>query len=285
MTKNLLYNGFNSELVYKNLGGLQLKWYHFISGSHRALPSFFIVGAQKSGTTTLLQHLVNHPQIEAPNCKETFYFNDINNFKKGQNWYQAHFPLKSKLNSNKYTIDGSANFFESIDAPLRIKQLIPKAKVILLLRNPVDRAYSHYKMAVKYGFEKLSFEEALEIEDKRLQYEQDEIIPQLKHPYIFQKLGYRTKGIYVNYLSSWMNNFNEESLLIIKAEEYFTNPKENYQNIINFLQLNDFQLNSHELKNKGDNSQMKDATRIKLTEFYKPYNQQLSELLGKQFSW
>ena len=271
-----ILEGINSELVFKNEA--KNNPFSFFN-SNRKLPTIFIIGVQKGGTTSLLTDLIQHPEIIAPKYKETFYFNDVNNFNKGLNWYKSHFPLN--LSNKIKTIDASANYFESIDAAKKIKEVVPDAKIILLLRNPVDRAFSHYKMAVKRGFEKLSFEAALESEQSRIEYGKS----MGEHNYAFQKLGYASKGKYSDFLPSWLNQFNKDEILILSSEEYFNTPKKTLEQIVHFLNLNPFSFDTVNWKNKGNSETINETTKSNLEEYFKPYNEELYNLLGKKLTW
>src|SRR6266545_2679823 len=129
----------------------------------RPLPKIFIAGAQKSGTTSLYSLLLQHPSIAAPLLKEPFYFGNDDRYPNFLPKYQKNFPPRMKLNYLRRktgageTIDATTNYFDNPQAAKRIKENVPNAKVILLLRNPVDRAFSQYKMAVRNKLESLSF--------------------------------------------------------------------------------------------------------------------------------
>lgn len=150
-----------------------------------------------------------------------------------------------------------------------------------MLRNPVERAYSHYKMSVKNGFELLSFKEALEQESNRIEYGKNH----LNHNYIFQKLAYRTKGIYINYLKNWYSSFDKASILIIDSNKYFLDPKPNFKKIIEFLDIEDFTPNSFNWKNQGVETAIPPKVKKELIDFYQPYNKELYAFLDENFNW
>jgi hypothetical protein len=279
---NKIENSFDEKLVFAKKKDSLLKQLFKSSGTP-LLPSFFIVGAQKAGTSSLAFDLSKHPKILAPKQKEIYFFNNNHFNKKGMEWYSTHFSQKKE--PAEITFDATANYLESDVAPERIKETFPNAKIVILLRNPIDRAYSHYKMAVKLGFEKLSFEDALDIEDDRLAYATEHYVPEHKHDYVFQRLAYRTKGIYVNFLKNWMRVFSPEELLVIQSEVYFKNPAPVYNLILEKLGVNPFNLESFNLLNKGIDKQLSFDTRKKLMQFYEPHNEELYKLLGKKYNW
>ena len=146
-------------------------WYlRWATAPWRALPDFIIIGAQKCGTTTLFDLLEQHPLLAPSYKKEIHYFDGgldprIDTFKKGLSWYRGHFPLKS----GKLTFEASPLYlFNSLCAE-RIKRAVPDVKLIVLLRNPTDRAISHYFHSLRAGDERLGIAEALKSEERRLE--------------------------------------------------------------------------------------------------------------------
>lgn len=131
----------------------------------RQLPSFLVVGVQKAGTTTLHNWLSQQPDVCLPRIKETHFFSDEGRFALGVDWYVKQFP-----NCGKEAIVGEVDpdyaFYER--APLRIRQMIGSPRFIFIFRHPVDRAYSHYRMSVRRGYEPLSFRAAVLAESDRL---------------------------------------------------------------------------------------------------------------------
>ena len=244
----------------------------------RTAPSVFILGAQKAGTTSLYQFLVENNYVSPSKRKEIFFFNNQHNFEKGLSWYKSHFPLFAV----KRTCDATANYFEAPNAAERLCKHFPEAKLIVLLRNPINRAFSHYQMSVKNGFEKLSFEEALESEDERmiLGHNLDH-----KHNYLHQRLGYRSKGIYVDQLKKWLALFPMNQIHIVQSEELFSNPEIECQKILNFLGESAEIRMPLKKANSGSNNEISDSIRKVLSEFYDPYNQELYSLLNTDFNW
>ena len=141
----------------------------------RLLPDFLIIGTQRGGTTSLYNYLVEHPGIGAASIKEVHFF-DTPHFKQGLAWYRGHFPsafqryyVERSLKHGFVTGEASPYYLFHPHAPKRVAGLMPQMKLIVMLRNPVDRAYSHYHHEVAGGHEKLAtFEEAIACEDERL---------------------------------------------------------------------------------------------------------------------
>src|SRR4051812_20031887 len=123
--------------------------YRHLSAPLRGLPSVLIIGAQKSGTTSLSSYLVEHPDMLPSLRKEVHYFSF--NYERGVNWYRAHFPYTHHLRRGALTLDATPYYLVHPLVAQRAAQLLPHAKLVVLLRNPVDRALSHYQHEVRGG--------------------------------------------------------------------------------------------------------------------------------------
>ncbi|WP_144054288.1 sulfotransferase domain-containing protein [Pleurocapsa sp. PCC 7319] len=255
----------------------------------RIMPSFIITGAKKCGTTSLFHYLSEHPNIGAPIKKEISYF-DIN-FAKGNQWYKSFFPISLPGNESPYLITGeaTANYICHPQAPQRIAKILPQVKLIALLRNPVDRAYSHYHHTKRIGREDLSFEEALKQEDFRVK--QIEQIENNSFNFISNHHGaynytYLSSGLYAEQLENWFAHFDEKQFLILKSEDYFSHPEIIFQQVLDFLELPNWSPKRFKKYNYNAYPQKMDSnTRKHLIEYFQPHNEKLYELLGVDFGW
>ena len=239
-----------------------------LSGDIGALPDFVIIGAQKGGTSFLYYLLTRHPLVEPAARKELHFFDQPEHFDKGAEWYRRCFPRVGSKDGQR-SITGEATPYYLFDPPVaeRMAEIVPKAQLIALLRNPIDRAYSHYQMQVKRGTEPRSFEEAIEQ----------------------QHSSYVSRGIYVDQLLRWFEFFSKEQMLILKSEDFFERPVETLKVVLTFLDLPDWQPEASELQQRrhtGTYSQKMDpATRRRLEAYFEPYNQRLYEYLDVDFGW
>ena len=141
-----------------------------MTASMRVLPDFIIIGSMKCGTTSLYYDICEHPCTLAAAYDEIGFFDS--NFHLGINWYRSMFPRKKQIEDVKQkegtaiTGEDTPFYFWKSDVIDRIHEVIPECKLIAILRNPIDRAYSNYQIGVKYGSENLSFEEAINEEKK-----------------------------------------------------------------------------------------------------------------------
>lgn len=268
-----------------------LHTYGILTHRIRVLPHFVIIGAQKCGTTSLYRYLTQHPCVVYPLRKEVHFFDF--NFSKGIAWYRAFFPTRSYINSlshvqGKDVLTGEATpyYIAHPLAPQRLAETLPTAKLIVMLRNPVDRAYSHYRHEVRYGYETLSFEEAIEREPERLQGEIDRMIREENYySYNHHRFSYLSRGLYVDQLRVWLRLFPRRQICTIRSEDFLDRPEREFRRVLNFLGLPVWDLQRYPRHNAGDANPMNPATRRKLIEYFQPHNQRLHELLGMDFNW
>jgi hypothetical protein len=262
------------------------------TASFRLLPNFMIIGAQRSGTTSLFNYLCQHPEIHSSFPKEVNYFS--NYFQKGINWYRSHFPLSSwkkkneKHGKHKF-ITGEATpyyLFHPL-APQRASRIVPNSQLIIVLRNPVERAYSHYQHEVRMGAETLPFEEALNKEEERLDQEMKKLLDEENYrSFNYQHYSYLSRGIYIDQIQNWRKYFTPEAMLILASEEFFTKPSKMINRIMDFLGLSSWQLNG---ENKKYNSlpypKMDPTIRKHLEAYFQPHNYRLYDYLNVDFGW
>jgi len=268
-----------------------LKFRH-ITSSIRLLPSFIIIGFPRCGTTSLYNYLIEHPSIAPPLSKEIRFFGQY--YDEDINWYKRYFPTllhkyKIKKNFRDYfmTGEGSGTYVHHPLAPNRIKKAIPHIKLIVLLRNPVDRAYSQYFKIVEQGRDNLSFENAIEIESKRIRGEWEKMINnQNYYSMEYHNYSYLSAGIYVDKLKLWFNSFDKEKILIIRSEDLYNDPPLIFKKTLKFLNLPNWEIRKYEKYNVTDKKPFLESTmKKKLINYFKPHNERLYQFLGRDFGW
>ncbi|MEM4261319.1 MAG: sulfotransferase [Candidatus Woesearchaeota archaeon] len=194
-------------------------------------PNFFCIGAQKSGTTLLYELLRKHPEIYIPEQKELHFFDIDDNYKKGISWYLQFF--KPSINQKAIgTITPSYIYFD--DVPERIQaELGNNIKFIIILRNPIDRAYSHYWMSFKRGYETLSFEKAIMMEHARIR----------KGYFEKNNFSYISRGFYSEQLERYYRFFPKENFKILIFERFIKQTEQHLCEILDFLGVDKFQIN------------------------------------------
>ncbi|HEX6710329.1 MAG TPA: sulfotransferase domain-containing protein [Rubrobacter sp.] len=236
-----------------------------------ALPDFAVIGAAKCGTTFFYHLLTKHPHVEPAATKEIHYFDML--FDEGIEWYRRCFPTpRLKEGRKSITGEGSPSYLFDPRAPERMAGVVPHARLIALLRNPVDRALSAYYHRLRNGQETLTFEETV-----RAALEGDPDSNRL------------SRNIYVDHLQRWSDFFSDEQMLVLKSENFFERPRETLKVVFEFLDLPDWEPGASDLGdrlNKGGYEQKMDpATRQLLQEFFEPHNQRLYDYLGIDFGW
>ena len=259
--------------------------FHRASASLRVMPDFLVAGVMKGGTTSFFNYLCRHPQINPPFRKEVKFF-DIH-YPQGLNWYRAHFPLRYKMRDGMLTGEATPYYLFHPLAPRRIAAHLPGAKLIVLLRNPVDRAYSHYSHMVKVGREPLSFEDALEKEQERLAGEADRIMDDPSYS-TFKHLhySYKARGYYAGQIRNLYALFPKENILILKSEDLYSRPADVMNTAFSFLKLPPRETGNYEVFKQGTyKSGLDPETRRKLVDHFRPSNRQLYDLLNMEFDW
>jgi hypothetical protein len=263
--------------------------YRMLTASRRALPDFLIVGEAKCGTTSLYDDLVKHPSVLEAAVKEVHFF-DIR-YDRGLDWYRAQFPFEGRLRSRdgrrRQTGEASPYYMYHPHAPARIKQTLPDVKLIVMLRNPIERAYSQYQHEVRQRREPLrTFEEAVAQEPERLRGQVERMLADQRYNSVeHRRRSYVTRGIYVDQLQRLLRVFDRQQVLILKSEDYFAGAETTVQQAIQFLALPAWDPGVFARKNVGTYSPIDAQIRQRLVEYYRPHNARLYDFLGVDFGW
>ncbi|MEQ9423712.1 MAG: sulfotransferase domain-containing protein [Cyclobacteriaceae bacterium] len=242
----------------------------------RLKPSFLIIGAQKCGTSSLFHYLSQHPQFDSPIKKEIHYFDF--KYGKGEQWYLRHFPIKKNTND---TITGEATPFYLLHryAPNRVWDFDKKIKIIVCLRNPIDRAYSEYQMYVRSNKIEVSFEdwvkELINYQPKKQDWNNKSIK--------FKSLLLR--GLYAQQLTNWFRIFERRHFILINSTIFFSNPQNTLNSVCDFLGIDRFTKFDFKPINTGDYSSMSPSCKHILDEYYRKPNRDLVELTSSDFDF
>ena len=237
------------------------------------LPDFVVIGTQKGGTTFFYELLSNHPLVRPAVTKELHFFDRNENFDKGVDWYRRCLPESERVDGQRtVTGESSPSYLFSAQAPARMAEVIPDAKLVALLRNPIDRAYSHYQMQVRRGTEERSFEEAMKEAMK------EEMDTGGGPPYL-------ARGFYAEQLDRFSYFADRGQLLLVKSENLFARPLEVLHRVLRYLELPPFEPTVARRADSGTYEPMEPATRRRLEEFFAPHNERLYDLLRTDFGW
>lgn len=257
----------------------------------RILPTFIIFGVSRSGTRSLNKYLNQHTSIRMASRPEVHFFNKSDNFHQGINWYKSFFPTKvyrdlfeSRTKSKLQCGDATPDYMYNPNSPERIKKYLPDVKLIAVLRNPIDRAYSHYHYMVRTRREDLSFDEAIKNEKNRIE---DDL---LMHNYDgdnYRRYSYLRRGIYVNQLETWYNAFPKQRILIIKSEDLANDDsiQKTLDEVFEFLNVSTFKIKNKGKVNIGKYPPMNSKLRKELSDYFRPHNLKLSSFLKMKFEW
>ena len=214
--------------------------------------NLFCIGCPKSGTTTLFKILCQHSQIHTPKFKEPFFFNN-SNYQNGIDWYAKTYY--DGIKNEKWILDFTPSYLYSDEALFRIKEYSKgkDLKFIVMLRNPVERAYSHYLHTLRDGLEDLDFNGAIQAESERLLNYENNLLSQLKYSYIYQSL-------YHKHLSKYFESFGRNNFFVINYDSQLLDKSEfklMISDLQNFLEIKIENLNIEIKENFASQSRFK----------------------------
>ena len=250
-------------------------------------PSFIIGGLCKCGTTSLYQYLITHQQVLTAAEKEIYFFSHY--LERGLDWYLAHFP--NVEDGNVYTLGEASPPYLATANPEEIIKVLPDIKLIFLLRNPVDRTISSFYQAQAAGVGQDSLDETINIALEQ--------VKKLSIQEIFDSgnkffknyssneisLVHLLPSVYIYMIRKWMKVFPKEQILILKSEDLYSNPPAILSQVYRFLELPNHDLPKYHNANPGAYSGVSSDVHCKLSDFFRPYNHELEEYLGRRFDW
>ncbi len=256
----------------------------------RVHPGFLVIGAQKAGTTALYSYLLRHPSVLGPTWKEVSYFD--RHFARGPAWYRGQFPttararLARRRTGSALAGEASPSYVLHPLAPMRVSELLPAVRLVLLVRDPVDRALSHYHHEVALGREPLSFEAALDAEEARLEGEVERMCADPGYfSHAWWNHTYAARGRYAEQLERWLAVFPWEQLHVVVSEELRAQPASAYARVLAFLGLPRHTLRSFPPVFERHYPPMAGPTRRRLAAGFADANGRLERLLGRRLDW
>jgi len=261
----------------------------------RELPDFVIVGGQRCGTSSMYKYLGRHPQIAPSLRKETEYFTI--DYGKGEAWYRAHFPLRARrqmahLRGRRLlSFEATPDYLFDPRAARRLADMLPEAKLVVMLRDPVDRAFSHYHHNVRLGLEHLSFRDAIAAEDERIA---PDIAAMHDNPLDrvvnFRRYSYLSRGHYGDQIARWLDLFDRDRFLFINAEDFFGHPEGALHSLERFVGVEtwappDFVNYSYAGKAAADNPELPPDLRRDLERHFASCHADIKKLTGISMPW
>jgi hypothetical protein len=270
----------------------------------RAGPDYLIIGAKRGGTTTLSYSLLEHPAVlpmfsaatvlpMAAHMKGAHYFDT--NFSHGPAWYRSHFPTRAyrALHGRRIGetpgVSGEASpyYLFHPQAAARAAATAPEARVIVLLRDPVERAYSHYKEQRRRGQEPLeSFEAALDAEPTRLAGERERLLTDDRaRSFSHEHLSYVAQSEYLEPLREWQSRFPPEQFLVLFSEDLYRAPQVVFDRVLKLLGLSPYRIPLSPPRNESYVGSMAPVTRRRLESHFASHDEALSRHLAVELPW
>ncbi len=273
-----------------------LRGYGEITSALRHGPDFIIIGAKRGGTTSLYNYLLEHPAVQPlfpgrQRIKGVHYFDS--EYARGPRWYRSHFPLSAGGRPIarpwlRPALTGEASPYYLFH-PLAVQRLadaVPGVRLIVLLRDPVERAYSHYKERVRHGAEPLTFAQALDAEPDRLRGEAERIVREPGYrSRAHEDHSYLAQGRYLDTLPRWFELFSRDQFYLAASEEFYADPGRIAAEAWSFLGLPPVTLSSQKRFNYHQAPDLDEATRRRLQAGFAEHNRDLQDYLGRALPW
>ena len=251
--------------------------YRVPTGRWRVLPDALVIGAQRGGTSALYRNLRAHPAVAPSFRKEVEYFSRY--YSRGERWYRAHFELSR--GRRRLNFEATPDYLFHPLAAERAAATVPDARLVVLLRNPVDRAWSHYQHMVRLGYESLGFADALDAEGERCGADFDQLMVEPGHnPKALLRFSYVARGHYAKQLSRWFAHYPRERFLILRSEDVFADPAKEYGRIFDFLELPRWHRPAVRPRRTPDVVDLDPAVASRLGETFRAPDDDLVTLLG-----
>ncbi len=268
---------------------VQPSWYRRATARWRALPSLILVGTHGGGTTALYSYLGQHPLIHRAKRRELHYFSQRP--EQSLEWYRAFFPLRLLMrprhNVEPITLESSPTYMIRPPAMKLMAERLPKVRIVVVLRHPVDRVYSSYRKAVTDGIESRSIEGCIADIEAHTDVEWERLCDESSYNFDQPHLPlHLVRSFYTRQMSVWLNYFEPNQVMVVQSEAMFLNPQVVCNHIAEWLNMPTVTLRDAKPFNVG---RKKDALspeiRSHLTNLLKHDADQLDELLGVKFDW
>lgn len=256
----------------------------------RVLPDFLVIGTQRGGTTTLYHYLVRHPQVLGAVLDKEVHFFD-RRYHEGIDAYRGAFPTRwtvARAGRHAPVVVGEATpyyLFHPV-VPERVAEALPDVRLIAVLRDPIERAWSQYRHEVDLGYEDLRFEAALDREEERLQGEEDRLRGDPgATSFAHQHHAYVARGRYAEQLERWYRAFPPDRLLLLRSEDLMADPAAVFREAIRSLGVAPWEPPAWRALNAATAGSMRPETRERLRDLYRPWNERLAALTGRDWGW
>jgi hypothetical protein len=286
--------------VARGAGRRAFRAYGIATAGARPLPDFLLIGAKRGGTTTLYYTLLGHPQVlpqwpsaglvpKRNDTKGVHYFDAHPD--RSVRWYRSHFASERErrrvgAGDRVVTGEGSPYYLYHPCAAARAAHVVPDARILVLLRHPIERTFSHFREQTRNGIETLSFEDAIDAEARRTAGEEERLIADPRyHSYAHEQQSYVRQSEYARGLRRWLEHYPREQIFVGRSEDFYEDPQRVYDQIAEFLGLRSHRLADVAPWNVAPSSTMDPSTRARLEEHFAPHVAELEALTGRRFGW
>lgn len=248
----------------------------------RHLPTVVIVGVKRAGTRRLYTSLLKHPRCFGASEKEIDYFSE--HADRGLTWYRSRFPWQRPvLRREGHVLEVSPSYLPTPSALRQMKKVLPKARVIVLMRDPVARAFAHYQHEkIRYA-ESRTFEEAVTDELQRNQFPAKRGVALA--PDAAPMLGYVARGYYALQLELLLSVYPRNKVLLVDTASLTNDLPATCNRIFDFMGLESCDVTPKQSDDGEVHSQIDPRVAARLHDHYQPYDDLLADLLGQSFSW
>ena len=258
----------------------------------RVLPDLVLAGVQRAGTTALFEALYRLPMVERPRRgKGSHYFSY--NYHRGWEWYQSQFPtrrwadiVEARTGRSLFSFDACPYYLFHPFAVERMAQALPDVKVMVMLRDPVRRAESHFHHSVSHGHESMTFDEAIAAEASRLAGEDDRMQNDWTYwSHSHEHHSYVSKGLYAGQVERLYRHYHPDQVMIVQSERFYRQPDDVLARVTDWLGLPTVGLDRSDDRNGHAYKPMDEAMRARLVDIYREPNERLYELIGGRYDW
>ena len=267
--------------------GRKVTWRR-LSASLRTLPDFLIIGAMKAGTSSLFHYLAQHPQLVPSREKEIHHFDqDEEAFRSTQgdpNGYRSHFPIRATMPRGSLSYEATPKYLCHASSAERIADALPAVKLIVMLRNPSERAISHYFHTPTNPADPESLHAAMlgDVEQCASLGKTGEGASAFP-----DHSSYVGRGVYRPQIERYLDHFDRRDLHVINSEQFFGDPSPVLSSLFGFLGVRtDHPITDLAARNVSKrDKRVWPRTRAALDDYFRPHNERLFELLGTRYDW
>jgi hypothetical protein len=265
------------------------RWFGMLTSRWRMTPGFIVVGAQRAGTTTLYRVLSEHPSVVRPTVSKGIGYFDVH-YSRGMRWYRGHFPLvwwaRRKAGPHAVAFESSGYYLFHPLAAQRIAADLPGVRLVVMVRDPVERAYSAHKHELARGFETEPFDKALDLEESRLAGEEERMVSDPSYrSFEHRHHAYLARGRYSEQITRLQAAVGEHRVFIVDADRFFADPQAEFERLRTWLGLPEWRPEHVEQTNARPGVPLSPELRGRLCRHFEPYDEALARQMGRLPSW